>query len=125
VRPSGPVYWIGVAVAAATVASGAVQMLAPSFVLGMVGGAPTASADHFFAIVGMFMVLFGGLCLQGLVQWSAAPLFWSALQKFGAVAAVALGVCHHVFGPLALGVAGFDLVSGLLLAWLWLGALAD
>ena len=124
-KPKGFLYWIGVFIALATVASGAVQMICPATVLHLVGGEIGASTNHFFGIVGMFMVLFGGLAFQGLLQWESTPLFWASLQKFGASLAVGLGVMHHLFSPLALAVAGFDLLSGFLFAWLWLGSLSD
>lgn len=108
-----------IAIALITVASGATQMIWPAFVLGIVGAAPSPAADHFFAIVGMFMALFGGLALHGVYSASALALLWSALQKFGAVGAVALGVYNGVFGALALGVGGFDLVSALVMIAYW------
>jgi hypothetical protein len=109
------------AIAALTVLSGAVQVLAPGFVLAIVGADSDDTSRHFFAIVGMFMVVVGGLLLHGLVRppTPAIVLLWSALQKVGAAVAVGLGVVNDVFGPLALAVAGFDLLSGVLIAVLW------
>jgi hypothetical protein len=124
-KPQGLLYWIGVFIAVATAASGAIQMVCPGLVLGLVGGEIGPSTNHFFGIVGMFMVLFGGLAFQGLLQWESLPLSWASLQKFGAAIAVGLGVTHHLFAPIALLVAGFDLLSGFLFAWLWLGSLSD
>jgi len=46
-------------------------------------------------------------------------LFWAGLQKFGASAAVGLGVVNGVFSPLAWLVAGFDLLSGALILAYW------
>lgn len=105
------------AIALITVVSGAVQMLRPGFVLHLVGGPDHPGARHCFGIVGMFMVLFGGLAFQALrapEQQQALPLRWAALQKLGAAGAVGLGVSHGIFGGMALAVAGFDLVTGLL-----------
>ena len=110
---------IVVAIALITIGSGAVQMIRPEFVLGIVGAVPSPAADYFFAIVGMFMALFGGLALHGVYGASAPALLWSALQKFGAVGAVAFGVHNGVFGALALGVGGFDLVSALVMIAYW------
>jgi hypothetical protein len=124
-RPQGFLYWLGVFIAVATAASGALQMVCPRFVLGLVGAEIGPTTSHFFAIVGMFMLLFGGLTFQGLLQWESTPLLWASLQKFGAAAAVGIGVMHNLFAPLALAVAVFDLLSGLLFAWLWLGSLSD
>jgi hypothetical protein len=110
--------WLGklvALIAIATVLSGVVQMIWPAFVLHLVGGETGAASKHFFGIVGMFMVLFGGLALHGVGVASTPALLWSGLQKFGAAGAVALGVLHSVFSPLALTVASFDLVSGVLI----------
>ena len=105
------------AIAVLTVVSGAVQMVQPSFVLHLVGGPDNPGARHFFGIVGMFMVLFGGLAFQALrapEAQQALPLRWAALQKLGASAAVGLGFLHGLFSSMALFVAGFDLLSALL-----------
>lgn len=100
-----------------TLLSGAGQMVTPGFVLSTLSAEVSAATQHFFAIVGMFMVLFGGLMVHAarLPDAAARPaLLWCALQKLGACGAVGLGVVNGVFSPLALGVAGFDLVSALL-----------
>lgn len=104
-------------IAAITVVSGLVQLVAPSFVLGIIGADATAGGAHSFGIVGMFMVLFGGLLWEGLTPRGPIPtaLRWAGLQKLGAAGAVGLGVMRGLFGPLALGVAAFDLVSGVLI----------
>lgn len=109
------------AIAALTVVSGGVQLLAPGFVLGVIDGASTAGSRHFFAIVGMFMVVVGGLLLHALLEppVPAYVALWCGLQKLGAAVAVALGVANDVFGALALLVAGFDLLSAVLIGLLW------
>jgi hypothetical protein len=109
------------AIAALTVVSGATQLVAPGFVLDLIDGDSTDTSRHFFAIVGMFMVVVGGLLLHGLLAppVPAYVALWCALQKFGAAAAVGLGVANDVFGSLALAVAGFDFLSGVLIALLW------
>ena len=109
------------AIAAITVVSGAAQLVAPGVVLHVVGGEATPATMHFFAIIGMFMVLFGGLMWQALRAPvpMAIPLFWAALQKVGAALAVGLGVSRGLFGPAALTVASFDLFSGILALWYW------
>ncbi len=88
----------------------------PKFVLTTIQGEITSTSAHFFAIVGMFMMLFGGLMIHAL--YSAQPqrpaIFWCAMQKLGAFAAVGLGVLNGIFGTIALAVAVFDLFSGLL-----------
>ncbi|HQR41521.1 MAG TPA: hypothetical protein PLX97_02530 [Gemmatales bacterium] len=114
-------YWTLVAIGAITVLSGSLQMVAPGLVLTLIGGQMTPTSLHFFGIIGMFMVLFGGALLQALLSPLHHPvvLFWAGLQKFGASAAVGLGVWHQLFSPLALLVAGFDLLSGILALWYW------
>jgi hypothetical protein len=114
-------YWLLVGIAVITIFSGLVQLIVPGFELRMLSAEATPTSRHFFAIVGMFMVLFGGVLLQGLCSSAHHPIvvFWAGLQKFGAFAAVGLGVLHHIFAPLALLVASFDFLSGLLLFWYW------
>lgn len=107
------------AIAVLTVISGLVQMARPAWVLGIVGAQAGPTPEHFFGIVGMFMALFGGLALHGLRLDSAPPMLWSGLQKVGAVAAVGLGVRHDIFSGMALLVAGFDLLSAVLILCYW------
>lgn len=102
------------AIALITVASGAVQMIRPSFVLRLVGGPDSPASNMFFGIIGMFMLLFGGLAYQGLRAREPLPLRWAALQKLGAACAVGLGFQRGIFGPAALLVAGFDLATAVL-----------
>lgn len=99
-----------------TVISGLTQAIAPGFVLGFIGAEISPTSAHFFAIIGMFMVLFGGLMLHAV--YSPLPqepaILWSALQKLGAAAAVTLGIYNGIFSIIASAVAAFDLFSGLL-----------
>lgn len=115
-------YWLLVAIGAATVVSGAVQVVAPGFILGMMSAEVDAAGRHFFGIVGMFMVLFGGALLHALLSATHHPvvLIWAGLQKFGATGAVGLAVLRGLLSPLALGVALFDLFSGFVIFWYWL-----
>ena len=103
----------------ATVLSGLSQMIMPGFVLGIIGANITPTSSHFFAIVGMFMALFGGLMLHAIysAQPQRAAILWCAFQKLGAFAAVTLGVFSGVFSMLAMGVAIFDLVSGAIILY--------
>lgn len=111
------------AIAAITVASGLLQMVRPQWVLALVGGDIAPASNHFFGIVGMFMVLFGAMLWQALAaeRPQPIPVFWCGLQKLGATAAVGLGVSRDLFSWLALGVAGFDLFSGILILLYWFG----
>jgi len=113
--------WLVGAIAAITVVSGLTQMLAPGFVLTMIGGQVTPASAHFFGIIGMFMLLFGGALLHEILSTPPQPIvaLWAALQKCGAVAAVGLGVFRHIFSPSALLVSGFDLISALFIFWYW------
>lgn len=110
-----------VAIAAITVVSGLVQLLAPGFVLGLIGGSVTPTSAHFFAIIGMFMAIVGALILHAELATESreVAVLWGSLQKYGAALAVAIGVGRGIFGALALLVAGFDLVSGGLMTWHW------
>ena len=101
------------AIGAVTVVSGGAQVAAPRFVLGMIGADRSATSAQLFATVGAFMVVVGGALTQVAIKGSELQvvLFWSAVQKVMAVAAVCLGIAAGVFGPAALGVAAFDLVS--------------
>jgi hypothetical protein len=99
------------AIAAATIVSGLVQLVAPGFVLGILDADSTATTRHFFAIVGMFMAIVGALLLHTLLRPPPADrvvVMWASLQKLGACLAVAIGVGHDIFSSLALLVAAFD-----------------
>jgi len=109
------------AIALLTLLSGLLQMVKPQWVLAVVGADSTPASSHFFGIVGMFMVLFGGLLWQALTagQPQPLPVFWCGLQKLGAAVAVAIGVSRDLFAYLALGVAGFDFLSCILILAYW------
>jgi hypothetical protein len=110
-----------IAISALTVVSGAMQALAPRRLLRALMAEDDAAARHFFGTIGMFMVVVGGGLLSALLRPGREPIivFWAALQKLGASVAVGLGVQRRIFSPLALGVAFFDLLSGLLAAEHW------
>jgi hypothetical protein len=99
------------------VASGLAQLVRPDLILGVIGRETTPTSVHFFGIVGMFMVFFGAMLLQALLTAGdhSVAVLWAGVQKFGAAAAVGWGVAKGIFSPLALGVAGFDLLSGILI----------
>jgi hypothetical protein len=116
------IYVLLVLIAASTALTGGVQVVAPAFILRLLSADVTTTSQHFFAIVGMFMVLFGGATLHALLSFKHHPvvILWSSFQKFGAALAVALGVQRGVFSSLAIVVAVVDLLSGLLAFWYWL-----
>ena len=107
---------IVIVISFATILSGLSQLIMPGFVLAFIGATITETSSHFFAIIGMFMALFGGLMLHAV--YSAQPqkpaILWCAFQKLGAFVAVGLGIINGIFMPIAAGVALFDLFSGLL-----------
>ena len=99
-----------------TICSGLLQVSSPGFVLNIIGADITPTTKHFFAIVGMFMALFGGMMIQALYSANRndAAILWASFQKLSAALAVGLGIYFKVFNWFALGVAVFDLLSGLL-----------
>lgn len=111
-------------VAVITIISGLTQIVSPAFVLRTIGAEVTPTSAHFFGLVGMFMALFGGALWQALANPAnnRVVIFWSGLQKVGAVVGVVLGVYRNIFSNLALGVAAFDLVSAILILYYWLQA---
>lgn len=108
-------------IAVITIISGFIQMVWPAFVLGIIDGAITPTTQYFFGIVGMFMIMFGGLLYHALAGTKRHPVavLWCGLQKFGASLAVFLAVTEGLFSWLALGVAGFDFISGIIIAIYW------
>jgi hypothetical protein len=101
-----------------TVFTGLAQLAAPSLLLPFIAPSAQRTAWQLFATVGMFMALFGGMLVHALrsVQKYAlhVVLPWSAAQKIGASVLVAWGVWQSVFLPIALLVAAFDLLSGII-----------
>jgi len=108
---------INLAIAVLTILSGLLQIIAPAFVLRMVGVEITPTTSQLFATIGMFMLMFGGLMVHALysVQQNNAAVLWAALQKLGASLAVFIGIYHQLFSPVAASVASFDLISFILL----------
>ncbi|MBC7450372.1 MAG: patatin [Cytophagales bacterium] len=106
----------------ATLFSGILQLVKPDFVLQMVGAEITPTTKQFFAIIGMFMALFGGLMIHTLYAavTSREAVLWSGLQKIGAFTAVSIGYMHGLFIMMAMGVALFDLFSGILFIIYWI-----
>lgn len=120
-KPRTLLWWLVTAIAAITVLSGLVQMMAPRFVLNLVGAEITPASAHFFGIVGMFMLLFGGALLHEVFSARNQPIvpLWAGFQKCGAVAAVILGVAKGIFSPFGLLISGFDLISALIIFVYW------
>ncbi|MFI2370730.1 hypothetical protein [Streptomyces sp. NPDC018833] len=114
-----PLCLVLVLIGAVTVLTGVCQLLAPGPVLDLLSADSTGISRHLFATVGMFMLVVGGLLVQGLLTPAPPPylLLWAGLQKFGAFVLVGIGVVRDLFGEIALLVAFFDLATALL-CWL-------
>jgi tetrahydromethanopterin S-methyltransferase subunit G len=99
-----------------TVFSGAMQIVAPAFVLHFVGVQIDDATKQLFATIGMFMFLFGCMMVHALydVHDNRVVVIWSALQKLGASIAVGIGILYGIFALPAAGVALFDFYSGIL-----------
>ncbi|MEO5893708.1 MAG: hypothetical protein ABIQ31_25865 [Ferruginibacter sp.] len=99
-----------------TMGAGLIQTIKPVFILAIVKGDSAPAPAHFFAIIGMFMFLFGGLMIQSL--YSAYPgktvVLWCGLQKAGASIAVFIGIWKGLFSATAGLIAGFDLLSAII-----------
>ncbi len=112
------VFFIGII----TILSGFSQMVKPDLVLSIIGGDQSPGGNHSFAIIGMFMVLFGGLLVHALSTETQSPtaVLWCSIQKLGAAMAVGIGYSKGLFSFLALAVAGFDLLSFFIMFTFWL-----
>ena len=108
-------------VAVVTVVTGVAQLAAPAWVLAFIATAPGALGLHFFATVGMFMVITGAMFLQSLLARSAEPAipFWIGMQKIAAAVLVSWAVMRGLLAPLAYAVALFDAVSGVIAFIFW------
>ena len=104
-----------------TVLEGAAQIVVPSVSLDVASNEDDATTRQLWGTIGMFMAIVGGWLLDGLLRRpkDRSPLPWAAAQKLGAAGAVGLGVRRGIFSKLALAVAGFDALSGLLAIDYW------
>ena len=114
-------YWSLVAISGLTILSGFVQLLVPKVLLRGLSAQNTPTSRHFFGTIGMFMVVVGGALFHALFSQSdnRVLVLWAGIQKFGASIAVVIGVKRAIFSPLALLVASFDFLSGILIMWYW------
>jgi hypothetical protein len=102
-------------VAGTTALSGAVQIVRPQLVLGLISTEQDRLSRQLFATIGMFMTASG--CLLARTQVTVPDrtvLRWVGLEKLGASVAVTIGVRRDLFRRRALAVAAFDLASGAL-----------
>ena len=110
------------AIAAITLLSGLTQLVAGGFVLSIIAPGAEPATVHMFKTVGMFMVITGAMFVQSLWTRSEEPAIplWIAVQKFAAAVLVGLGWLKGIFAPIAVGVAMFDAVTGVLALLFWL-----
>ncbi len=103
-----------------TVVTGLCQLVLPGWILAMAGGVSSPGADHFFATVGMFMVITGAMFAQALWQRTGERVvaLWIGVQKLAAAGLVVWGIQKGLLGQIAYGVAVFDLATGML-AWIF------
>jgi hypothetical protein len=106
-----------VAIGAVTTATGALQAAVPAATLVPLRAENSPTVRHFFGTVGMFMACTGGVLVARPDE--PAVVAMTAAQKLGASVAVATGVRRDLLSPLALGVAAFDGLSGLLALDYW------
>jgi hypothetical protein len=104
-------------IGAITMVTGVLQAAVPAATLGPLQAEDSPTVRHFFGTVGMFMACTGGVLLAR--PEDPAVVLMTAAQKAGAAAAVGLGVRRGLLSPLALGVAAFDGLSGLLALHYW------
>jgi hypothetical protein len=119
--PQRWLFYLVTAIGLITIATGLTQVIAPGFVLGIVGAQSTPATRHFFALIGMFMALFGGALVHAMFARAEQPVvvLWAGLQKIGAVLGVGVGVVNAIFAPVALLVDGFDLLSCIIILAYW------
>ena len=108
-------------IAVSTVLTGLLLLIAPDWLLGIIAHDQTALAAHFFATVGMFMVITGAMFLQTLLARSREPAvpFWIGVQKAAGAALVAWAVVRGLLIPLSYLVAAFDAATALLAFAFW------
>jgi len=108
-------------IAAATAASGALQIVAPGRLLRGLSANDDATSRALFRMLGMFMVVTSGTLIQALLSPMRQPIvmFWASATKLGAAAIMANNVRRGVFSKRALPVAGADLLASVLAALRW------
>jgi hypothetical protein len=104
-------------IGAITVATGVLQAAVPQATLGPLKADDSPTARHFFGTVGMFMACTGGVLVAR--SEDRPVVLMTAAQKLGASVAVGLGVRRGLLSPLALAVASFDALSGLIALDYW------
>jgi hypothetical protein len=119
-RGSGP--WLALlAIAGVTIAGGLVQLVHPAFVLELVGAVVSPTSQYAFAVIGMFIAMFGGLLLNAMHAEQPQPVavLWVAVEKVAGCLAALFGVFKGYFASGALGIVFFDFFAALLIIWYW------
>ena len=103
-------------ISAITVVTGASQLAMPDRMLEMAGAVPNPASSHFFATVGMFMVITGAMFFQALWLRTGERVVatWIGVQKLAAALLVGWAIQKGLMGAISWAVAGFDFVTGLL-----------
>jgi hypothetical protein len=116
-----PLRSVLVVIAAITVLTGLTQLVAPAWILDFIARDRSALGAHFFATVGMFMIITGAMFLQSLLAHSTegAIPFWIGVQKAAACALVAWAVLRGLLVPIAYAVAAFDGATAVLTFAFW------
>jgi len=119
-RGTGP-WLILLAIAGVTIAGGLVQLVHPSFVLEFVGAVVSPTSQYAFAIIGMFIAMFGGMLLHAMRSEEPQPVvvLWIAVEKVAGCLAALLGIFKGYFSSGALGIVFFDFFAALLIIWYW------
>ena len=99
-----------------TLLTGIIQIIAPALILRLLGAEVSLTTIQIFATIGMFIAIFGGMLLHAIFTSSfhSRTILWSSFQKFGASAAIFIGICNGLFAPIATLAAVFELLSGIL-----------
>jgi hypothetical protein len=113
-----------VAIGVITMVSGIVQCLAPDLLLRVLSPDVSRASRYFLTITGVMTASFGALLIHALRASDPqhVAILWVGVQKILTAAAVGLAIQQQLFSPLALIAAGFDLVSGVMIAsfWFWI-----
>jgi hypothetical protein len=118
---SSPIRNLLIIIAAITVLTGLTQLVAPNLVLSFIAADHSALGAHFFATVGMFMIITGAMFLQSLLARSTerAIPFWIGVQKAAAALLVGWAIMRGLLSPIAATVAAFDAITAVLTFMFW------
>ena len=114
--------WVVLAIGAITVLSGAVQIVLPSMTLRTLGVTADPAVVLLFRLTSALTLLFGvGLVHAVLGKRSRSPMvLWAGLAKLAGPTIIVAGFLEQIVSPVALGVAGYDALTGLFVLWFWL-----